>query len=267
MPTDAQCILVTGVGHSGTRLVVQMFTKHTDVSVPVSMLNAVQEYEPLHRFFIEAMDVTPISADKYVIDRNDLTFILDSYVSGIDISKKYFVIKMPYYPLNCLEMFVDYFNGNVSLVYVDRPKEKIVKSYLRRGEDRYFSSPVERIRQVKKLGLEGRKRYLASGDVVSFFDELVVHSATKRRRWDQDNPDHTFIQVDIEQFSTSREYLGGVLQELGLSRDPIDEMLSVVNASRLLRGKKNNRLDGILRQILPPFVLSCAVRFRERIDA
>lgn len=64
MPVDAESILITGVGHSGTRLVVQMFGKHPDVSVPSSILNAVREYEPLHQFFIKSMDLTPLSGEK-----------------------------------------------------------------------------------------------------------------------------------------------------------------------------------------------------------
>lgn len=186
-------------------------------------------------------------------------------MSGVDANKKYFVVKMPYYPLNCLEVFLDYFNGDISLLYVQRPKERIVKSYLRRGEDRYFLDPVEHVRQVKKLGLKGRKRYLASEDAEGFFGELVSHSAAQRRRWDQNNPEHKFIEVDIERFFTSRQYLSDVLRELGLSTNPTDEMLALVNVDRLLKGKRRTTLRKLLHQVLPPFIWTLAIQLRDRI--
>jgi hypothetical protein len=261
----ARAILITGVGHSGTRLVVQMLARHPHVSAPSQILNAVQEYTPLHQFFIKSMDLTPISAEEYAIDASDLAFVLDSYMLAVDQSNECFVIKMPYYPLNCLEIFLDYFAGNISLVYTKRPKEKIVKSYLRRGQDRYFWDPVEHIRQVKKLGLEDRKQYLAIKDPEGFFGDLVTHSEAKCSKWNQSNPQHRLIELDIEQFSTSRQYVSGILHQLGLSAEPIDEMLAVVNVDRLLKGKSRIRLRWLLRRTLPESMWNFVVRLRERI--
>jgi len=111
------CILTSGSGHSATRLLVRMLSQHPDVYVPLSCLNQVCEFIPLHRFFIESMDQTPLSSEEYIINEKELKFILDSYMYNIDSSKPLFVLKQPYYPLNCLSFFVNYFEKNSFLIY------------------------------------------------------------------------------------------------------------------------------------------------------
>lgn len=264
-----RCILITGVGHSGTRLVTEMFAKHPDVSVPLSILNSVQKFTPLHRFFIRSMDLTPLSSSEYVIDEDELQFLLESYMLHIDKHSMCFAIKMPYYVLNCLDFFVDYFSGNCFLIWVTRPKDKIVRSYLRRGEDKlFFSNPDEFIRQIKKLDVESRKKYLTSKDPTGFFEELVDQCERKRWEWDQTHPSLRFLQIDIEELATDRGYACEVLQQLNLSHGPVDDMMSVVDEDRLLKdgqrglARLERRQKSLMRSILPPFVWELVSRVR-----
>ncbi|MBN2305158.1 MAG: hypothetical protein JXQ72_11805 [Anaerolineae bacterium] len=265
------CILITGMGHSGTRLLVHMLAEHPDVSVPVLSLNPVAEFRPLHRFFIRSMDLTPLYAADYTIDREELRFILDAYLHNVDSGKAHCVLKLPYYPLNCLDFFVDYFGGEIVLMFSQRPVEKVVKSFLNRGEDRLFfeDSPDEIMRQVKKLDLAQRKRFLAEPDPSEFFRALADRCDDLRTRWDTAHPDHRFIDVDIEQIATSRPYLTGLLEQLGLSTAPIDALLSVVDADRLLhhQQKQGQRDPGnMLRSLTPPVVWTAAARLKTMWD-
>ena len=44
-------ILITGIGHSGTRLIVDILGNHKDIHFPYEKINEVNEHEPLHKKF------------------------------------------------------------------------------------------------------------------------------------------------------------------------------------------------------------------------
>jgi hypothetical protein len=231
----SKCILVTGLGHSGTRLVNRMLARHAAVEAPVEALNHVSEFPALHQFFIDSMDATALHSDAYAIDQDELTFILDSYQTLLSGEANH-TLKMPYYPLNCLGAFSDYYQGNIAFVWVDRPIDKIIRSYERRGEDElYFEKDSrELFRQVKKLPRQSRQEHLARRDPPTFFRALAKHADACRERWNGDNPEHAFVEVDIERFATSETHIRSVLDALGLSPVRAAEMLEIVEAERLL---------------------------------
>jgi len=258
MPAQHKCIFITGMGHSGTRLVTQMLNKHPDVSVPMSILNRVAEYSPLHQFFINSMDQTPLDSTSYNINSSELRSVLDAYMSNVDKNKQWFVLKLPYYPLNCLDFFVEYFKHNLVLINVKRPKAKVVNSFLSKGEGQslFLANPVERKRQVKKLDLSIRKNHLASRDAKAFFDDLYDHTESKVVDWNHDHPEMPFFDIDIEKFATSKEFLRETLQALGLRVNFEDQMLTVVDKNRLLI-----KFTRKLRYFIPPAMVSWGSRF------
>jgi hypothetical protein len=246
---------------------VYMFAKHPQVSVPIASLNSVQEFYPLHGLFIKFMDATPLHSETYAIDEDELRLMLDAYMLNIDQSKSNFLLKLPYYPLNCLDFFVDYFEGNITLLFPRRPIEKVVQSFVRRGEDKkFFDDPHEFIRQVKKLEVERRKEFLASKDAEGFFREMGRYCDDKRREWDMKHPENQFIEIDVEQVASSRDYLTALLHKLNLSTDCVDDMLSVVDQERLLTGQQHHSRDSrfkkIARDLTPPALWSFASRLR-----
>jgi len=257
---EINCLLITGVGHSGTRLLVNMLSHHPNIDVPFGILNNVKEFYPLHQFFVNSMDNTSLHSEKYEIDNNELKFIIESYISEVDCTKNYFVIKLPYYPLNCLNFFYKFFEGNIKFLYTKRPKEKIVKSFLRRNEDRlYFSDPQELNRQVKKLNADRRRRFLtqlnnSNKNNRDYFYELVNHSNEMKKRWNGQNPEDEFLDIKIEKFATNSSYISNILQELDLPQKYIDEMKGEVNESRLIGGLLQNVIDYVKRFVKHNFI-------------
>lgn len=241
MQTMPKCILITGIGHSGTRLLVQMLARHHEVSVPSEALNAVQEFYPLHRLFIQFLDATSLHSPNYAINFDELRFTLDAYMLNIDKSKKTFVLKLPFYPLLCLDKFVEYYQGNIVLANVRRPIEKVVQSYIRRGEDkRFFDDPLELMRQVKKLDPSLRGKYLARKDPPAFFREIERVIEEKVLTWERQQPQYPFVDIDIEQLANSKPYIGSVLTRLQLSTQHIDELAKEVDQQRLLEGTQKH---------------------------
>jgi hypothetical protein len=226
-------------------MLVNMLAQHSQVAVPTEGLNYVQEYWPLHQLFIQFMDATPLHAKNYAIDKDELRFVLDAYMLTIDKTKPACLLKLPYYPLTCLDFFVDYFQGNIAFGLVQRPIEKVVQSFQRRGQDkRFFDDCPEFFRQIKKLPPEQRGKYLANKDAIGFFYELRQHCHDTVRTWQQGHPQHPFVDIDVEQIATSKAYLSGLLAKLGLATDDADAMLKVVDQARLLEGKQKRHFVG-----------------------
>lgn len=246
-----KCILVTGPGHSATRLLVQLFNRHPDVSVPMSSLNSVAEFLPIHRYFISVMDRTRLHSEEYAIDPGELKLLMDAYRLNTDPSRKFLLFKLPFYPLLCLDWFSDYFGGEVAFLYCKRPMEKIVKSFLDRGEDQLFfhHGDDEILRQVKKLPVGRRACYLATSDAPAFFAELVQECDRLRQNWDAQHPLQRFIEVDVEALTQGGDHLERLLIELGLDTRHSRDMLNVIDSRRLLHHRRKGGAMGRLRKI------------------
>lgn len=254
MNTIPKCILITGMGHTGTRLVEDMFARHPEVSVPLSILNRSKEFPPLHKFFINSMDITPMDSDNYMIDESGLRIIIEDYLQHIEKQKKNFILKMPYYPLNCLDFFLNYFNGNISFVYVTRPKEKIINSFVRRNQDKtLFNNPKELSRQLKKLNVKQRNECANCKNATLILEEQIKYCDLKRQDWDKNYPNARFIEINVESWVTSREYVFEILGTLNLTTDSIDDIMSIADKNRLLEGKQKiiKSLHRIVRNFLP----------------
>jgi hypothetical protein len=269
--TKSKCIFVTGAEHSGTRMLVEMFDKHPDVSVPMAAINEMGEFRPWNPFFVEVLDRTPLYSEEYVIDREELRFILDAYMQSIDTSKAWFVLKEPYHPLNHLDAFVDYFDGEISLVFTKRPPDKIFRSYQNRGEDRrlFSENSLEQLRHVKKLPVAHRYQHLAHPDAETYFKALVAHCDTLRERWDAAHPDRQFVVADMETIATSKTYLVELLEKLDLPRSGADAMMTVIDPNRLLHHQPQNShsqrpsLKTVARGITPPAIWNMAARLKK----
>lgn len=240
MLNHSKCLLITGMGHSGTRLLVDILGSHPDVWKPEP-----KEFSPLHCFFIQVLDSTPIYASDYVIDYNELEFIMDAYLEQVDTHKRFHLLKLPYYPLMCLDFLMEYYQGNIEFLFTNRPIDKIIGSYMRRGEDyTIFRSHV--VGQVKKLSVEQRKGILAKPVVSNagrFFQELHRRCLQLRDDWDSLHPEQSFVEVDIEKISQSKQYLINILNKIGLdsAQFPCDAINEVVQIERLMHPYKSSR--------------------------
>lgn len=252
------CILVTGVGHSGTRLMVNMLAKHPDVDAALPYLTQERELRALHRYFIRMMEQTPVYSATYHLDETELRFVLDAYLELFAADAQHIVIKMPYYPLNLMDFFVDYFEGRIQFVYTRRPPEKVVKSFLNRGEGKLFfhQTTEEMYTQVKKLPVERRGHYLVSADAPAFFHELTVHTDGLHDHWNERSPNNRFVDVDMERIAQSTAYLIDIFGQLGLSVADAGEILEEANVERLLHHKKQSDqgLKSAFRSITPPIL-------------
>ena len=236
---------------------LQMFSRHPDIAVPLPILNRVEEFPPLHEFFIASMDLTAMETDQYQIDFAQLSSILDRYMSQVDKTKKTFVLKMPYYPLNCLEFLTKYFHGQIVFLNIQRPLNKIIYSFVQKGEDQsiFLNNSKEFGRQIKKLDPKARQKHMHKKDFAMFVADLQTDIDHKIAQWNKAHPTQPFINVDIEQFATSAEYLRKILTFLDLSTQYQDEMMSMVNKSRLFL-----KFTGKLKRLIPGPVRSWAVK-------
>lgn len=264
------CILVTGAPHAGTRLMVDMLSQHPDIDIAAHALTPTKESRALHRFFVRTMWETPVYDENYHLDETELRFIMDAYLTQFDHTKPYIVIKSPYYPLNCLDFFVSYFEGRIKFVFTHRAAEKVVKSFVKRGEDKlYFEQSSEELfTQVKKLPVDRRAYYLATTNAQEFFAEVVEYSDKLRDDWNARRPEYHMVDVDMQQLVQSRAYVVNVLEQLGLDTGAVDQMMSVVDSDRLLQRTPKNqagiwqRPKAVLRAVTPPVLWRLAQRIK-----
>lgn len=263
----SQCILITGPGHTGTRLLVEMLSRHPDVSVPTHVLNQVQEYEPLHRFFVQVMDNTPLYSDLYWIDERELSFVLGAYEQVCDMSKPYFVLKVPVYPLYFLETFIKHYKGQIHLLYTRRPIEKVIRSWQKDGSFHFEFD--ELLRQVKKLRVDKRQEalnYLATRQLDAFIRAVDERCESLLASWQENSANPRFIEIDMEAVGRSQEYLASTLAQINLDTQYISDMVNVIDYERLLKGFKQappQRQSGIkraLRALTPPILWSISTK-------
>ena len=101
---------INGIGHSGTRLMVDILNYHKDIFVPYDKLNDVNESLIFHEYSIECEDKTKISDSEWYQNKSKLFKILEDYFDNT--SKKITVLKFTFYPLICMNVFEEYFNQN-----------------------------------------------------------------------------------------------------------------------------------------------------------
>ncbi len=150
--------------------------------------------------------------------------------------------------------------------------EKVVASYLSRGEDKLFfeSASDEIFTQVKKLPVERRQHYLATADAPAFFAEVVSHTSDLRTAWNNEHPDHQFVDVDIQRIATAPDYARDITQQIGLNDQHVDTMLQVVDTDRLFQrpktSGKNTRFKHVVkstaRSITPPALWAIMSKLR-----
>lgn len=233
-----KAILITGAPHSGTRLLVNMLARHAEVSVPLHILNPVGEFYPLHKYFVRMIDRTPLHYENYYFDFDELRFLLDSYIQEVEPGKSAMVIKMPYYPLNCLDFFYEYFQDNLKVVFTSRNPGKVYSSYSRRGADALFNrKPDEHVRQVKKLPIGMRKTFLTEPDKARLIKEIVRTTEEKKDSWNSRHQDEKIITIKASYIAQSSQSLQKLLHALELPVQDLEEMHSVVNQGRLMVGR------------------------------
>ena len=138
-----------------------------------------------------------------------------------------------------------------------RPKQRVIKSFLRRGEDEtaLLASPEKYIRQIKRLNLARRKKHLTSRDATGFFADLYDVVQERVADWNRRSPELPIRNINIEEFAMSRNFLCETLRNLGLSTDAVDQMFMGVNKNRLLA-----KFTGKLRRYIPQSVVAWLLR-------
>lgn len=236
-PSAPRCILITGPGHSATRLLVQMLARHPQVAVPLEGLNGVQEFEPLHQYFRSTLDRTSLAAETYPIERDDLAVLLDAYRDRCGADRPWYVLKAPFFPLICLPQCLDVLGRDTVLLFTKRPVEKIIRSFVDRGEDTGPADDLHAtlLRKAKRLDVAGRRAWLASLDPMNYLRRYVQRCEDLRRQWDTRHPEQAFVTVDMERLAGSPDYLADVLAEIGLDPGPATAMAAVIDQARLMR--------------------------------
>jgi len=171
-------ILITGPAHSGTRLLVDLFKNNKNFYLPKNKLNSVNEFNKLHKYFIECADNTDLNSEDWEIDKTKLFNILDEYYyDNINLKITNTVLKMPYYPLRCIDYFQDYFKKNLVVLYAHKKFEQIYKIHSKRNEvNKYMNNTIEMNRQLKKVNVIDRLKYIQSKrtdkDKLNFFYDI-----------------------------------------------------------------------------------------------
>jgi hypothetical protein len=242
MTTKQHCILITGIGHSGTRLAADMLSQHPDVSLPKHILHNVLEYPALMEVFHDVLDPMPLESAEYPVKQELLDAVLEDYMNEADQSKKFVVVKAPLHPFFSLSNFSSYFDGKISFLYLKRPLEKTINSYVRRGQHiSYVENEIIFGRLVKQLPAEQRLSCWNAKD----FDETIrlidMAFDQKADEWNKLNPQNPIITVNIDEMSSSADYLNNLLAKISLDNSPecMDLMFAIVNNERLIHGKQS----------------------------
>ncbi|MEM8780075.1 MAG: hypothetical protein AAGF26_14610, partial [Cyanobacteria bacterium P01_G01_bin.49] len=151
----------------------------------------------------------------------------------VEVEKKFFVFKLPYYPLNILDIFTELFE-EISLIYAVRPSHKVIKSFASRP---YKKDTLWLKRQIKKLPVSLRQKHLAKTNIQELTQDFIQHCEYLRDDWDAKHPEMPFYRLEVERFSTDSNYVEEGLKALGLEVQPeyIQKMLGFVNSKRLLQ--------------------------------
>ena len=229
-------ILITGFGHGGTRLVVDMISNHPDIFLPKNKLNAVNEFTKLHKFYIDSYKVTPFDESvKDYLKYEKFSNIIDEYSNGN--SGKNILIKMPFYPTVHIEDYIKKFD-NLKIIFINRDKDKILNSFKRRGEHNlYFGNIESRKNQLKKLSVNKRKLYIDKSNEF-LLEECFYNNVLEKKK----DINVNFIDIDIEKFSFEENEIKRVMSylELKTNESHIKDMMSMVNKKRL-------KQDGYIR--------------------
>lgn len=226
-----KCILITGVGHSGTTLMTNVLSKHPNISTPFPILNKLNEYSPLYDLFVASILESPADTDEYSIDKTRLFQILDEYVSHVE-NNDFFLLKAPVYPLMCLDLFSEYFKGLI-VVYTKRDDDKVWESFKRRNEHEIFFSkegdrPLSRQTQIKKLifPLREKLQYGDSKEIIYGW----MQSCEYRKA--QLSKKYKFVEIEMRRLLDAG-YFSAVLEEIGLPKSDEEAMLASVIEERL----------------------------------
>ncbi len=232
-------ILITGMPHSGTRLIVKMLGEHPEITVPKSY-NSVEEPSVLHEFFIDVMNKSKLSSEKYDLEKEDLRMILES------ISKeRNWVVKMPAYPLMCMKEFIYSMPNIRCVIYTSRPEKKIINSFMRKNENKIlFEDEDEKIRQIKKLMKKYRKKHLHECIPKRIFEDQIKSC---KERWNEckkilKENGITYLNIDVEKFAKEKSYVVEKMEKMNLSKTSIDDMINVVDYKRLIKNNNKKRI-------------------------
>lgn len=152
-------IIISGMGHTGTRMLVDFFSQFDEIYLPNNYLNGVNEFGKLHEFFIKSMDNMSFKSDEYFLNKKELFTILDEYYSLN--KKKITVLKMPFYFLVFNKYLNEYFDNNYIIVNSIKNFKTIYNSFEKRNEvDLFMNNSVEMVRQLKKVNASFRLNYL-----------------------------------------------------------------------------------------------------------
>ncbi|ESQ17127.1 MAG: hypothetical protein N838_20405 [Thiohalocapsa sp. PB-PSB1] len=250
-PERARCILITGPGHSATRLLVQMLARHPQVSVPTDGLNGVGEFEPLSQSFRAMLDRMSLADSSYPIDQRELDLILDAYRRRCDPGRPFFLLKKPFFPLICLPQLLDLLGDNTVLLYNRRPADKIVRSFVARGEHEALRRDQSGmlLRKAKRLDPAARLDWLVSLDPVEYFERYVQRCDGLFRSWNSAHPEHPLHEVDVERLAASEAYLRNLLAAIGLDPAPAAAMRTVIDQPRLAQGRSHRWLASLRRRL------------------
>jgi hypothetical protein len=265
------CILITGIPHAGTRLLVQMLNEHPDVSVPMRVLNPVMEHAEVVHYFHRIMDATPMHSSEYLFDDSEMRFYMEMYKQTVDLSKPYYVFKAPIYPMLWLDWLVNYFEGQVKMVFTTRSSEMVVKSFVNKGQDKAIfwrkDDNVMMTRFMKHLPPDRRMHYMATYSAREYLYEMIEYYESLRANWDANHPELPFVIADVENVTATPDSLRQFIQSLGLREVRIDSMYKLVDHDRLFHHSDSdpspnvaNRLKGFMQQVTPPVLWSLARR-------
>ncbi len=152
-------IIISGMGHTGTRMLVDFFSQFDEIYVPKNYLNGANEFGKLHKFFIKSMDNISFKSDEYFLNKKELFEILDEYYSLN--KKKITVLKMPFYSLVFNKYLKEYFDNNYIIINSTKSFKTIYNSFEKRNEVNLFmNNSEEMIRQLKKVNASFRLNYL-----------------------------------------------------------------------------------------------------------
>lgn len=163
-------ILITGIPHGGTRLIVELLSKHKGCATYHNNLNSVNEFSSLHNFYIQELIVSDFKNELISVNKQNFFNVLDRELDKQ--TDKTSIVKMPVYPLHHLNDYFNYFDS-LKIIYAYRPYAKVISSYIRRNEiHKQFDKHADICNQLKKISKEKRLILKDNFNFNSWVEEL-----------------------------------------------------------------------------------------------
>lgn len=169
---NKKLIIVSGMPHSGTRLIFDIIQKKNNFFLNNNKLNYVNEFPLLHKAYIKKIDE---KKRNILLKYQTLKNILNKYINNTQ--SKNIVIKLPYYPIIDWKNYYKFCKQNkfqLEFLISKRNLKNIYLSFKKRNEDLKYSKT-----QIYKIPSNVNLKYNKNFKYYLYFQYKIMNQYLK----------------------------------------------------------------------------------------